>query len=954
MRSSLAACPADPPGQPHLRFAVLGPMTVEHGGVSVALPAGKPRALLMVLLLRANEVVSVSRLTEILWGARPPATARVALQNHVMRLRRQLGPCAGSRIKTLPPGYLVEVGEGELDLQEFLALRHSGRSAGLRGAWDEAAADLQAAMDLFGDELPEPAIEAPGLHDTEVAGLAEMGLQTLEWRIDADLHLGRHEELITDLRRLRSAYPARERLHEQLMLALYRSGRQAEALAAYLGARRWLISELGVEPGLALRRLHQRMLAADASLLDATTAVAGAASPLRAARPAQIPADLADFTGRGPESAQLTSWLTPDQRGDQGPVRVCGVTGAGGMGKTILAVHVANQIRQWYPDGQLYADLRGADAHPAPSGDVLARFLRELGVSDHDIPASAEERETAYRSLLAGKRMLILLDNAADEAQVRPLLPGAGRSAVLVTSRSRLAGLDGARILGLGTLGEADALALLAAVCGPDRVAADPQASRDVVAACAGLPLAIRIAAARLASRPRWSVRYFASRLADEQSRLDELESGDRAVRASFAVSYAWLPLSAGGEQPDLARAFRLLGTWDGPNLSLEAAAALLGEPPQATARVLERLVDVHLLESAGDARYRFHDLVRLYASERADEQESAAVRTGGVRRLLTWYLHSVMAATRALTARTSHLPVVRSRPGAPPASFPTASAARDWMEAERANLVTAVRQAAAHGLHAIAWQLPVYLVTFYDLRCYTAEWVMVHEIALDSVRQAGNRRGEAWVLSSLGFGLVQQERFNEAITHLNHAVELHAAAGSVRGQANALNSLGSAYGELGDVDLAVSYLHQALELRRRSGDVYGQAMSLANLAVAYGMKGEPAVGLGHAEQALALARSTGDLRMQGNALAVVGDMLRTVGRLDEAIATLRQAVAIEHETGNWRYEAGALDYLARALACLGRTAEARASWMTALSLLGPLGDSMAGQIRKELEALNL
>jgi DNA-binding SARP family transcriptional activator len=951
MRSSLAACPADPPGQPHLVFAVLGPLAIEHGGVSIALPAGKPRALLTVLLLRANEVVSVARLTEILWGAKPPATARVALQNHVMRLRRQLGPCAGARIKTLPPGYLVEVGEGELDLQQFIALRHSGRSAGLRGAWDEAAADLQAAMALFGDALSGPDIELPGPHDTEVAGLAEMGLQTLEWRIDAELHLGRHEELIAELRQLRTAHPSRERLHEQLMLALFRSGRQAEALAAYLGARRWLISELGVEPGPALRRLHQRMLAADPALLDAQAPPPGVV-PLRSGRPAQIPAGLPDFTGRGEESAELTGWLTPDRRGDQGPVRVCGITGAGGMGKTSLAVHVANQVRRWYPDGQLYADLRGADAHPTPSGDVLARFLRELGVSDHEVPASAEERENAYRSLLAGKQMLVLLDNAADEAQVRPLLPGAGRSTVLVTSRNRLAGLDGARILGLGTLGEADALALLAGVCGHDRVAADPHASQDVLRACAGLPLAIRIAAARLASRPRWSVRYFASRLADEQSRLDELESGDRAVRASFAVSYAWLPPSGDGDQPDLARAFRLLGTWEGPNLSLQAAAALLGEPSQAAARTLERLVDVHLLESTGNDRYRFHDLVRLYASERADAQESAAVRAGAVRRLVTWYLHSAMAATRALTSRTSHLPVVRSRPDVPPASFTTAAAALDWLETERPNLVTAVRQAAGRGLTAITWQLAVYLDTFYDLRCYTADWVLTNEIALASVQQARDERGEAWVLGSLGFALVQQERFHEAITHLDRAVDMHTACGSLRGQANALNSLGSAYGELGDLDVAVGYLQRALDLRRRCGDQYGQAMSLANLAVACGMKGEPAAGLGHAEQALAVARSSGDLRLQGNALAVFGDMLRTAGRLDEAIDTLRQAVAIQHDTGNRRYEAGALDYLARALSARGRLPEARASWMTALSMLGPLGDSMAGEIRKELEAL--
>jgi DNA-binding SARP family transcriptional activator len=978
METRPTVCPLSVSGHPHISFTVLGPLTVRHGGADVAIPPGKPRALLVALLLRAGEVVSVSRLTDVLWDTRPPATALAALHNHVMRLRRQLGDCPGSRIKTLSPGYLIEVEPGELDLQQFLALRASGRSAGQRGAWADAAGDLRAAMDLFDAGPPVAGADVPALRQTEVPALAEMGVQTLEWRIEADLHLGRHEELIAELKRLCDVHPARERLHEQMMLALFRSGRRAEALGAYQEARRWLVAELGIEPSSELQSLHQRVLASDASLLDtaALSAVGGRAAGGRAAggqaaggqaaggqaaagraaapaQPAQLPADLADFTGRASETAELAGWLAPAASGEHGPTRVCGITGAGGMGKTALAVHVAHQVSRWFPDGQLHAELRGTRAHPASAADVLTRFLHQLGVSEQDVPSSTEERGAAYRSLLSGKRMLVLLDDAQDAAHVRPLLPGTGGCGVLVTSRGRLADLDGASILELTSLDNADAWSLLSHVCGPSRLSAEPDAGRDVLRACAGLPIAIRIAAARLASRPRWSVRYVADLLADEQNRLDELASGDRAVRASFTVSYTSLRPSADGDAPDLARAFRTLGLWDGPSLSLAGAAAMLKQPLPVTGRTVERLVDAHLVESAGDARYRFHDLLRLYAGERAAAQDPPGARTGAVRRLLTWYLHSTVAAIRALTPRRSHLPTVRASRSCEPVTFGSTASAMDWLETERANLVTATRQAADHGLHSIAWLLPVYLATFFDLRCYNAEWSTTHEVGLASARQAGDRQGEAWMLGSLGFALVQAERCHEAIAHLGRAVELHREVGCRRGEANALNTLGSAYGLLNDFDACVSHLNQALAIRRHIGDLHGRSMTQSNLAMAHYMLAEPGTALHHAERGVRVAKQTGDLRLQGNALGVLGNVLRVAGRVDEAIEALREAVAIEHETGNQRYEAGTQDYLARALADSGRVAEARAAWTAALALAQPRQDALADRIRKELEMLH-
>jgi DNA-binding SARP family transcriptional activator len=751
------SCHASNPGHPHVSLYILSGLAVRHGDVWLTMPSSKPGAVLATLLLRANQVVSTGTLTEILWGARPPLTAAAALQNHVMRLRRRLGSCVGRRIKTVPPGYLAEVHDGELDLQRFTRLRDNGRAAGQRGGWAQAASDLTRALELFGRGPGLAEVDALGLHLPDVPELVEQGLQTLEWRIDADLCLGRHMETVAELRRITSMHPFRERFHEQLMVALVRSGRQAEALSAYQEARRVIVDELGVEPGRALRELHHRIIVADPALHDRVEpppwARTGAPTrgPVRLSRlppVAQLPVDLADFTGRIALSADLARWIAQAHDGHLGRAQIGAVTGPAGAGKTTLAVHVAHLASGQFPDGQLYSDLRGGDPRPAASSDVLARFLRDLGGGRRAAwarPVGDEELQTAYRSLLAGRRLLVVLDNARDAAQVRPLLPGTGACAVLITSRGSLAGLDGVRVLELGMLDDAGALALLGRIAGSARVEAEPDAAQDLLRACAGLPLAIRIAGSRLAARPSWSIRWFADRLADQRTRLDELRSGDRAVRGSFAVSYQGLPRSVGGHDADAAHVFRVLGTWAGPSLSLHAAAAMLGRRPRAVWASLEELVDAHLIESVGPARYRFHDLLRAYASERARAEDDPENLSEALDRLVTWYLHTAIAAIHTITPRPSDLPPIPARPSCRPLAFPAAAAALDWLDSERENLVSATTAAADSTLPA-AWQLPVFLAVYFQLRGHFADWITTHEAGLAAARRACDRAGQAWL----------------------------------------------------------------------------------------------------------------------------------------------------------------------------------------------------------------
>src|SRR5215469_4852961 len=592
-------------------FRILGPLEVWAGEGWTKIGAAKQRSLLATLLLRPGEPVSTDVLIDQVWPEKPPAKAANLLSVYVHHLRRRIGDAGGSVLVTRAPGYQLVLGPGELDAHEFAGLVTDGRQALASGAPDRAVDLLTEALELWrGPALAD--VPATALVAAEADRLGQSRLEALELRAEANLACGRFAQVLPEVRRLLADHPLQEKLWALQMRALYGAGRQAEALEVYEQARNKIADELGVDPGAELRQLYHQILNADDDqpvmpLTPADSVLVLASAPV----PAQLPADIPDFTGRSEQVGQLRELLTRAGEEDSpGAVRVVLVVGSGGLGKSALAVHAAHLLASQFPDGQLYANLLGA-TQPADPAEVLGRFLRDLGVDGHRIPLGEEERAAHFRTRLAGKQVLIVLDDARDAAQVMPLLPGSASCAVLVTARNWLPELVGSAVLDLEVLSPDEGRELFTRVVGAKRVTAEPAAADEVLAACVGLPLAIRIAGARLATRSAWSVRTLADRLADERRRLDELRVGNLAVRASFEVSFASLRReAANGSGP--AGAFRLLGLWTGPWIQLPAASALLGKPEAATGDALDVLVDAHLLESPEPYRYRFHDLLRV------------------------------------------------------------------------------------------------------------------------------------------------------------------------------------------------------------------------------------------------------------------------------------------------------------------------------------------------------
>jgi DNA-binding SARP family transcriptional activator len=772
-----------------VRFRILGPLEVnDRDGKPVFLHAPKQRALLFVLLLHANRAVSPGHLEAVLWPERPPRSAAGVVRTYVSRLRGVLGlddPDGPERLPRLsrePGGYRLLLAPGDLDLAVFDDLTVRGRDALDRGDTAQAARMLSGALALWRGE-PGADVALEGDSAAILAGLAERRLTAQEAWADAQLALGSDTHLIGQLRTLVAEQPLRERTRGQLMLALYRAGRKAEAVEEFRALRRRMAGDLGIEPSRPVTELHRRILAGEL-----------APGP-RAAIPRQLPRDTRGFTGR---EAQLTAMkaLLPTTglpvTGVAAPV-VTVITGTAGVGKTALAVHFAHLTADRFPDGQLFADLRGhADAEPVRSAEALHRFLRALEA--REIPGDTDEAAARYRSLLAGKRMIILLDNAADASQVRPLLPGSAGCLVLVTSRSRLPGLlarNGATPVTVEPMTEAEGVTLLRKVLGASRVDADPDSAATIVARCARLPLALRITAERAAHRPRLDLATLAAELAAEHRRLDVLTVGEdrhATVRSVFSRSYARLT-------PDAARMFRLLGLHPGSDIGVRAAAALAGGTLTGTARLLEALADVHLLQETAPRRYRFHDLLRAYAAERAVAEVPAAARRAGLRRVLGWYLHTADAVGRVLMPARRRVPLEPPPAGCQPlvpADYPSAKA---WCDTEHANLIAAIGAAADHGENEIAWQIHVVMGSYFELGKPGADWIAAGRLGVEAARRAGNRLGEAWALSVLGDLLRADRAVAQAGECWQRALAIltnlgHPLAREVRGRLEALKAL--------------------------------------------------------------------------------------------------------------------------------------------------------------------
>ena len=958
-----------------MKFRLLGPLEVRVGDDWKGIGAPKWRSVLAALLINAGQIVSAETLINEVWGDAPPAKAVNLISIYVLRLRRLLGDPDSSLLVTRAPGYQLRVAATDTDALLFEAMVRDGRQVFGSGDAQGAARQLTEALALwYGRPLAD--VRATPLVEAEAERLAELRLGALELRIAAELACGDHDQAVPEIRRLLADHPLREGLWLQLMRALDGAGRHAEALEVYGQARSVISAQLGVDPGAELRQLHAELLAKDRTGLRGTisagTVAAGprktaagqsraaaddaaaAPRPARGVRPAapvpaQLPADVTDFTGRDEQVKRLCDLLAgPGASNGTGAVRVAVVAGAGGLGKTSLAVHAAHRVRRKFPGGQLYVDLLGATSTPLSPGDVLARFLRDLGVDGRQIPVDDDERAGRYRTELASRRMLVVLDNARDAAQVRPLLPGSSSSAVLVTTRSQMPDLASTRLVDLNVLDDDEALTLFAKAVGDDRASAEPQATAELLEACAGLPLAIRICAARLATRSGWSIQSMASRLRDEHHRLDELRAGDLAVRASFQVSFASLATTAEPDGIAPADAFRLLGLWPGPSISAVAAAALFGTPEYVAANALETLVDTHLLESTGPDRYKFHDLLRVYASERAVADLPGPERATATGRLLRWYLRTVDAAATAVSPHRYNVPLDGAEQDQPALGFSGVDEALGWYDSERVNVVAATRQASASGLHEVAWRLPAPLFSLVNRRGNWADCIATHQIALESARQAGNRQGEAWVLNNLGEVLVLT-RSTEGIGYLERALAVRREIGDRLGEAQAANNLADAYQRLGRTAEAPDLLRRALDLNRETGNSYGEGVTLGNLGAVLLDLDRAQEAIDYLQQARRVFAEIEYVDGLGYVLHILGRCYSSLCREADAMTCLQQALASHRATGNRHRQAATLKSLGAAQSRAGLVVEARESWDRAAVIFDDLGASeQAAEVHAE------
>ncbi|MBR7834800.1 tetratricopeptide repeat protein [Actinospica durhamensis] len=872
-----------------VEYGLLGPVTVHCDGLPAALPR-RQRELLAALLLSAGRVVSVEALLVTLWGAAPPPTARASLHNHVKRLRSVLDAGrepAERRLLTEPGGYLLRLGADVLDVTRAETLLAAARSAARAEDWAETCELAADALALWrGEPLADLGSDALA---REAPRLSELRLQVWETRLEAQMHLGRNAEVISELRALAQEHPLREQLHGLLMLALYRCGRRAEALAVYRAARHVLVSELGSEPTPELQRLHQEILSDEPA----------APAPAPTAVPRQLPPPVAGFVGRESELAGLTAYL--DHAAHDGATMVISaIGGTAGVGKTALAVRWAHSAAARFPDGQLYVNLRGYDPQdPVDADDALAGFLVALGVAAPRIPAGRGERIAAYRSLLADRRVLIVLDNARRLEQIRPLLPGAPGCAVLVTSREALGGLvarDGAVRLDLDVLAPNAAAQLLRELIG-ERARRDEAAARMLAELCCGLPLALRIAAELAALRPGAELAEIAEDLADSRHRLDAFDAGGdeaSAIRAVFSWSYRTL-------EPEVARAFRLGALHPGPAFDAYAAAALLGTDLPGARRLLDRLARAYLVQHAGPGRYAMHDLLRAYARELAAAEESEAERRAALTRLFDLYLHTAAQCADALfPAESSRRPAVAAPPGPIP-RVANPSAATAWLDAERANLVATALHATGFGWPDHTTRLSVILYRYLDAEGHFSEAALVHTQARRAAALLADVSAEAAALRQLASVDFRQGRFAAAADQLNLALSLLAAVGDTRGQTHTVHNLGLVERHQGRFLDAIGHLRQALALNRAQGDTLGVARTLMNLAVTERSLGQFGPAVEHLTESLVLYRELRD-RMGRDALTVAGeaDALTNLGVVDlrlghavQAADRHRQAIAL-------------------------------------------------------------
>ncbi|MGH3624351.1 MAG: ATP-binding protein [Sciscionella sp.] len=676
------------------------------------------------------------------------------------------------------------------------------------------------------------------------------------------------------------------------------------------------------------------------------------AAPSAFPRPQQLPREITHFTGRDAELGKLDTLLGNAGSGRSSTVVISAIAGAAGIGKTSLAVRWAHRVKERFPEGQLYANLRGYDSGPPlTASHIVDSFLRALGLPAERIPQDVDAKAGLYRSLLAGRRMLVVLDNAATPDQIRPLLPNEPACLVLVTSRSRLSGLiarDGAHRISLDVLAPDEACSLLREVIGHDRASREPQATAELARRCAHLPLALRIAAERVAGRPHLTVADLVHELASEDHRLDVLATDDdetTAVRTVFSWSYHALP-------PETARVFRLLGLHPGPSISLAAAAALTDATTE-TQRQLDTLASVHLLTETGPGRYQFHDLLRAYAAERAAIDEPDHHPEAATRRLFEWYLHTAHAALLTYYPQHPDIPIDPLKPDCRPLTFTDCDHARRWFTAEHTNLLAIIRHAPEADHYTVGWQLPNAVDCYLADHHHVADQITVHQLGLAAAQHLGHQLGQQWAYNHLGEALHGARRYDDAIACYQHALTIARKISHAFGEAAALGDLAIAYNELGRYPEAADHSRQAWHINRAISHQRNEGISLAQLGNAFRGMGQLDQALTHLQQGLDLVTTIGAMNLQASTLRSMARVYHEQGRSDDAVNHLQQAATLYREQRLDHAHAEILNDLGTVLHDIGRPREAREAWQEALTILTDLDPEQATQIRQQLDALD-
>jgi DNA-binding SARP family transcriptional activator len=913
--------------------------------------------VLAVLALQAGRPVSRQQVINAVWGETPPRNAVNLVQRHVSGLRHVLEPDRPERARSsmlawTDAGYLLTLPADALDLDIYERELGRARAARTAGHLVEAAEALRAALGLWRGPVCD-GLHSPYL-DAQRDRLAESRIDVIEERIELELATGDHADLVPELRDLVAEHPVRERLRALLMLALYRADRQADALAVFRDARHYLREELGVEPGAPLQRLHQQILAADPELSAVTPAAAGVtagASPgtgLQRPLPAQLPHRIPDFTGRDAELSRLDALLASDG-GDAGTsVVITAIAGTAGVGKTALAVHWAHQVSERFPDGQLHVNLRGFD----PTGvamkpaEAIREFLDAFGITPQQMPTSLEAQAALYRSLLAGRRVLVLLDNAADEDQVRPLLPGSPGCLVIVTSRNQMPGLivtEGAQPVVVDLLSAQEARQLLSRRIGESRVLAETEAADDIIALCARLPLALMLVAARAATHPGFRLAALAAELRGAGGSLDAFDGADQVTNARAVFSWSYQRLSVPGRS-----LFRLLGLHFGPDIGTPAAASLAGLPEGQVRPVLAELARAHLVTEQIPGRFAFHDLLRAYATEMAHTHDSEGYRSAARRRMLDHYLHTAGRGDELLNRpRDRPFTLADSTPGVIRENLADQKQALAWFESEYAVLLTLLRQAT--GFDALIWRLAWVLVPYLEYQGHWRDWRDTQLAALDVSRRLSDKLGQAHSHRLLCSVSIQLGDHDSARTHIQHALDLFKELGDNVGQANAHRGLAWVLDRQGRHREAIPHEEQALALYQAAGHGTGAAMALNGMGWFHAQLGDYQKALTCCQQALELQREIGDHFGEAASYDSLGYAHRHLGQRTEAIACYEKSIDLYGELGDRYNEADTLGSLGDAHQAFGDSKSARIAWQRALAILEQLGHPHAARIRARM-----